>query len=440
MALITGEVSTMSTPDAPETNGYASLYRPGKVHSSVYTSSDIFEAEIDQIFYRTWVYIGHESEVPNVGDFQTRQLGRQPVILVRGKSGGVNVLFNRCRHRGAVVAEAECGYTKFFKCWWHGYVYDTDGALAEVPRKDAYPDDYIETLGGLSRPARVDNYRGFVFASMRSTGQSLTEYLGRAAAMIDYLVDASPEGKIRVGPGVTKTKYDGNWKLLGMDGYHADTVHASVFAVWRAKPNSGLGATHRGDVMSDKSPTVTRGLGNGHSMLDYRRQRLGHLEDYLDHLRSVEGGAEYIEAMWKKHGKERGDELLAVAGDAHVAIYPNFHIANNHVRIISPVSANETKLFMYPVTLLGVSDQLNEARLRTHESFYGSASAGSPDDAEIFERVQRGMQTKADPWLDLSRGMHREKVDSDGSIVGAISDEVPQREQMREWVRLMTAE
>ena len=93
---------------------------------------------------------------------------------------------------------------------------------------------------------------------------------------------------------------------------------------------------------------------------------------------------------------------------------------------------------MTAVRLGGVSEEINAERLRVHESFYGPAGAGSPDDAEIFERVQRGLAAEVNPWVEISRGMDREQTDADGNTVGLISDEVPQRGMMRYWSELMT--
>jgi hypothetical protein len=92
---------------------------------------------------------------------------------------------------------------------------------------------------------------------------------------------------------------------------------------------------------------------------------------------------------------------------------------------------------MFPALFKGVSPDINAVRLRQHESFYGPAGDGSPDDAEIFERVQRGLGAEVNPWIDISRGMERERIEADGTIVGHISDEVPQRGQMRRWLELL---
>jgi hypothetical protein len=143
--------------------------------------------------------------------------------------------------------------------------------------------------------------------------------------------------------------------------------------------------------------------------------------------------------MKAKHGPERAKLLISLAGDPHVGIYPNLQLINNQIRILNPISADECEVIMFPVLFEGVSPEINALRLRQHESFYGPAGSGSPDDAEIFERAQKGMKAEVNPWLELSRGLHREEVGADGVITGRISDEVTQRGQMRQWRQLMTA-
>lgn len=416
----------------------SALVEPGRIHSAMFTSPGLFELEMERIFHRSWLYVGHEDELPRPGDYKLRTMGRQPVIFVRSGEGGVDVFLNRCRHRGAVVAEQECGNAKHFKCWWHGWIYDNAGRLVEVPRDDAYEPGFRERIGGLTRPARVASYRGFVFASLTAEVPDLAAHLGGAADMLDYLVDASPEGRLIMDAGENRTSYEANWKFVGMDGYHVETVHASVLSIIAQRANEGIGATHRGNATSDKALVRTRDFGNGHVAIDYRAHRDAHAQDYFDYLDGIEGGPDYMAALRARHGEARGNALIAAAGDPHVGIYPNMQIVTNHIRIINPLSADRTQIVMIPVKLAGAPAAINAARLRVHESFYGPASSGSPDDAEVFERAQRGLMASVDPWIEISRGISREQVDADGSISGLIADEVPQRGQAREWLRLMT--
>src|ERR1700740_3837820 len=92
------------------TDEIAKLIEPGRVHRRVYTDPDLFELEMERIFGRAWLFVGHGSQVPNPGDFITTDLGRQPVILVRHRDGSVQVLLNRSTHRGAKLLTESRGH------------------------------------------------------------------------------------------------------------------------------------------------------------------------------------------------------------------------------------------------------------------------------------------------------------------------------------------
>jgi phenylpropionate dioxygenase-like ring-hydroxylating dioxygenase large terminal subunit len=109
----------MSDPTLPALD-YKALVRDDRIHASLYTDPRIFEDELEQIFYRGWIFVGHDSEIPRTGDFITRSIGTQPVIMVRGKDGDVAVLVNRCMHRGTLVCAAPQGHARTFSCPYHG--------------------------------------------------------------------------------------------------------------------------------------------------------------------------------------------------------------------------------------------------------------------------------------------------------------------------------
>ena len=159
---------------------YGDLVRKDAVHGSVYQDPSIFAEEMDRIYSQGWTYIGHESEVPNTGDFKRKAIGVQPVILCRDDDEKIQVLFNRCRHRAATVCQLDRGNAKQFRCEYHGWTYGLNGALANVPYADAYV-DLDKTALSLAKPSRVESYRGFVFASMTPSGRDLLEHLGKPA-------------------------------------------------------------------------------------------------------------------------------------------------------------------------------------------------------------------------------------------------------------------
>ena len=104
------------------------LVEPDRVHRSIYTDPTIFQLEMERIFEHTWIYVGHDSQVPDPGDYYATVIGRQPVIMVRHTDNKVKVLYNRCAHKGAMLVGDTCGNVQQFSCGYHGWCYDTMGA------------------------------------------------------------------------------------------------------------------------------------------------------------------------------------------------------------------------------------------------------------------------------------------------------------------------
>lgn len=407
----------------------------GLVHSAVYTDQRVFDLEMERIFHRTWIYIGHVSEIPKPGDFRRKTMGRQPVIFVRGEDNKVRVLANRCRHRGAMVAEVDKGNTSNFRCPYHGWVYDTTGKLTTLYYESGYKGTLDYDKHGLDPVPRVDEYRGMVFASLSPTGRTLKEHLGPAAARLDIAIDVSPTGELFAIHGCNRTRYRGNWKLVGMDGYHPTVLHASMFVL-----RSRSGQSSYRDPWSEESGSVTRHLANGHVMLDLTVPRAAQADEQMQHYLHLPGGPEYIEAMKARYGEERARFLIGNHGDPHIGLFPNMQIIGSHIRIIIPIAPDLTEVHMYPMAMGGVSKEINEYRLRRHEFSYGAASFVQPDDTEIFERTQQGMHAMVNPWLNLTRGINREHPDADGTLIAGISDELTQRHQLMEWRKLLERE
>ena len=99
----------------------ASLIAPGRVHRRVYTDPRIFELEMERIFGAAWLYVGHESQIKDPGDYFATRMGRKPVVLVRDAEGTVRVIHNQCAHRGALVVATDQGNAGEFTCCYHGW-------------------------------------------------------------------------------------------------------------------------------------------------------------------------------------------------------------------------------------------------------------------------------------------------------------------------------
>src|SRR5262245_27145757 len=190
---------------------------PDRVRRELYTDPAVFELEMQRIHETVWIYCGHLSQIPKSGDYYTVQIGRQPMIMVRKSDGGVAVLYNRCPHRGNMICGDMKGNTgEFFRCSYHAWTFHQDGKLKNIPMMES---GYQGTRWGrdnpdcnMKRAARVENYRGFVFASLAADGPSLLEFLGRSKVAFDDICDRSPEGKVEVVPNCFRVIQHSNWK------------------------------------------------------------------------------------------------------------------------------------------------------------------------------------------------------------------------------------
>src|SRR4029077_17327392 len=151
---------------------------PGRVHRRVYTDPEIFELEMERLFGRAWLFVGHASQVPKPGDYITTELGRQPVIMTRHHDGSVRVLLNRCSHRGAKVANERCGHATRLTCLYHGWTFDTDGTLIGVPVPEGASAGFRREGCAPAKPPVEGENGGFVSASLAADGASFEDHIG----------------------------------------------------------------------------------------------------------------------------------------------------------------------------------------------------------------------------------------------------------------------
>jgi phenylpropionate dioxygenase-like ring-hydroxylating dioxygenase large terminal subunit len=413
------------------------LVQDTRVHRRIYLEPEIFELEMERIFERNWVFLGHESEVREPGDYKTVTIGTQPAIMTRDENGDLHVLMNRCMHRGSTICQDQRGNSSSFRCWYHGWTYNNKGDLIGVPYADGYGSSFDRRKFGLIKAARVEKYRGLVFASLSPDVAKLTDYLAGAKYYIDLFMDLSPQGAVETRAGTHKYGYDGNWKFQmenGVDGYHPNFVHQAFFEIQGKK----LGRKVM-QLFTGNSDFESKDLGNGHAILDMAPKRAAGNRPVSNLLRGATSQAStdaYMKSLLDRYGADRTAEILA-ASNVNLAIFPNLLIIGVQFRVTIPISAKRTDVHLLPTTLKGVPDEINVARLRAHEAFYGPAGGGAPDDVEMFNRCTEGLRVKGAEWLELSRGIERERPDRDGVTVGHITDEVPQRAFYRRWKALM---
>lgn len=410
----------------------------GKVLGRVYVDPDVYAAEIERIWKREWLFAGHESEVPEPGDFVSRTVGTVPLIISRTSDGEVSVLVNRCAHRGNLVCNQECGNTSVFACAYHGWRYRNDGRLVAVPYQKGYDEDFDTSVHGLQAPARVSVYRGFVFVSHAPDGPDIQEHLGNAREFLDAFIDASPTGRLRLDAGYNRIRLDCNWKMYvenGSDNYHAMFVHQSAFSM--SEQQRKITAA----ISADESLAVVRALGNGHSFLDFRDEQRARGLVMRGGLVDVDDEVErrYVADLEARLGPERAETILS-EGPPTIYVFPNMFVIQQDIRRLEPVSPTSSRLYQHPALFEGAPEEINRQRLRRHEIAYGPAGFVMSDDIEIFARTQHAVGATPDEWILLARGLHREEHLDDGSIRSHVTDETAMRDMWRTYLELMSAD
>jgi phenylpropionate dioxygenase-like ring-hydroxylating dioxygenase large terminal subunit len=428
----------------------ARLVQPDRVHHSVYSDPELFEIEMERIFGRAWLLLGHESQVRNPGDFFTTRMGREPVIVARHDDNSVRVLLNRCTHRGSMVCHEASGKTKHFVCPYHCWSFATDGALRALPIPEGYaPDIRGRAELGLAAVARVELYRGFIFASLARRGPALREFLGQAASSFDDMVDRAPSGELEVAGGVFKHGYDGNWKLVlenHLDGVHPAFVHQS--SVQAAKdlpePKGEEYSTIALKQMRQNAAPKEVWEAIGMWVTDWGH---GYMGDYHDDSRLVAGldnpiFAEYRARLEAEHGEERTRQILGVTRFNSI-VYPNVSFMSQYrqLRIVHPLAVDRTVVYTYSFRMPQAPAQMFRDTIAFSNVVNGTGSWVLTDDLEVYERTQRGLTAKQPEWVYLGRGAGRDRLEPDGARRGVTgTSEIFIRNQLAAWLRYMSAE
>lgn len=415
---------------------YTALVRGDRVHSSLLHDDEAFADEMDRIFVRGWAFAAHESEISQTGDWVTRQLGQESVIVVRDPDGSVNVLANRCSHRGTALCSEHRGNASSFRCTYHSWNFGLDGEVRSIPFPSGY-DKPKEELG-LDVAGQIESYRGFVFVNLDGSAGPLSDHLGEAGyQLIDRLCDLSPTGEINISKGWITHRVQSNWKLWpesDSDGYHVGFVHASM---------SAATDTYYDDVaIGGDAVASSRALdyGRGHIELDFRPSYQAELA-WLGTTRDKVGG--YCDALEARVGADRAKQMLW-DGPPHAFLFPNLFLGELVIAIVEPVGPTEMIHRHTSVQFQGVDDRFNQRLLRQTEAGVGPASFITSDDAITAERIQSGIsgtrRSWADDgrgWIDLSRGRYREAHDEQGVLVGDLSDETTNRGFWKRYLEVM---
>jgi len=397
-----------------------------KVRRTAFSSQEVFEHEREAIFDRTWLYVGHESELKGPNSFITRTPGGRPSIVTRDAEGQLHAFLNACPHRGNQVARERSGNVRLFTCFYHAWSFDTKGALVGLPGDDAYTDAFDKKDMGLVPVPRFESYRGMMFVSFDTEIVDLVTYLGNARETVDHMLDFGGDD-VEAVEGAQNYSIKANWKLLvenSMDAYHAASTHARYFREYipamGMDPSSWVGGA--------KAFVGWKGvdLGNGHAMIEGPA-----LPTPLD-ASAPEELARIRAALDVKFGKERAHKIADYS--RNLFIYPNLILISfwRTVRTFYPVAPDYMEVDAWALLPRSESEHLRHKRIENFLSFLGPAGLATPDDVAALEGCQRGFLALPDrTFSDISRGMGREPLNT---------DELQMRAFWRRWKAMLAGE
>jgi benzoate/toluate 1,2-dioxygenase subunit alpha len=374
------------------------IYRANR---RIFTDEEIFELEMAHIFEGNWIYLAHESQLPNPGDYFTTYIGRQPVVITRDAGGTLHLLVNACAHRGAMLCRRKTDNRTTLTCPFHGWTFRNDGKLLKVKDPDGagYPASFDR--GGshdLTKVARFDSYRGFLFGSLNPDVLPLSEHLGDTTKVIDMLVDQSPEG-LEVLRGSSTYTFDGNWKVQaenGADGYHVTATH------W----NYAATTARRGTGQSKNQTKALDAGGWGKSGGGYWSYPHGHLCLWTWAANPQDRPLwDRMDELKEQFGDAKGEFM--VKGSRNLCLYPNVYLMDQfstQIRHFRPIAPDKTEVTIYCIAPKGESAEARAHRIRQYEDFFNASGMATPDDLEEFRSCQLTFQATAAPWNDMSRG------------------------------------
>jgi phenylpropionate dioxygenase-like ring-hydroxylating dioxygenase large terminal subunit len=424
----------------------ARLVEPDRVHRSVYTDDAIFDAEMEKIFERTWVYCGHESQVRAPGDYHALTIGRQPMIMVRQGDGSIQVLYNRCPHRGVQLVGNRRGNTgSAFVCSYHAWSFHLDGGVRAIPLAKGYENTRMTRDNpdcSMKRAARVDSYRGFVFASLVPDGPTLQEFLGDARIAFDDMCDRSPVGEVEVVPICHRVVQHSNWKFFmenQLDALHPSVTHQSTGisagrVEKRIKAERGAAPLYYHYLSTFASSfeqwdgVQTINFPQGH----------GILKAYMGLRPQDPDSLAYEDLLVQAYGKEKTEEYLS-RSIHHVLVYPYLSVQSplQQLRCLRPISAGKTLSEIWHFRLKGAPEAIYKRSLWYYNLVNSPATMINADDLENWTKGQWGLQSKGGEWVSFHRWYGDDREENGVTYSNHGTSEAVMRNQFRAWSRYM---
>ncbi|MEV6850574.1 aromatic ring-hydroxylating dioxygenase subunit alpha [Actinoplanes sp. NPDC051411] len=376
----------------------------GRFPARAFNDQAVYDLEQQELFAKAWCFLAHESEIPEAGDYVTRSIGNNNLIVARDENGVIHASLNMCRHRGNVMCKAEMGNASHFRCSYHGWTYKNSGELVGVPYlKEGYEGRLRRTDWGLVR-VRVDSYEGLVFGCLDPEAPSLEEYLGGFQFYLDLYLKHGLGGVEVHGPP-DHWLADTDWKICAEnfagDGYHTPVAHQWGFHLGYF-PSSG--STHS-QGWAVNIPGKGHGIGLGHS----------------PNFPPFAGFPDELVAEMKEALSVEQAEVFARTRTAVGTVFPNlsflmqpFSVTPGEtgvrfvtMRLYHPVGPGRMEMYSWCLVPRNASAEYKTEAYRAYTLAFGQAGTFEQDDFENWTKVTQsaGMTMVRDVDFPYAMGM-----------------------------------
>lgn len=426
----------MNVEDLNRKRDYSELMNleEGWLSRRVFWDQDIYEAEMQNVFARSWLFVAHESQIPNPNDFLTTYMGEDGVIVSRQRDMSIEVMLNSCPHRGNKVCFADGGNARRFVCNYHGWGFNTNGSLAGMHEDFCYdPEDLNRDTMGLKK-ARVASYKGLVFATFDQTAPSLDDFLGDYRWYLDIILDTDEDGSELIG-GTVKFEIPMNWKL-GAENFVGDSYHAG----WAH--DSGAKAMTRGMAFPPLDFDNTfhaSALGHGH---EFGMEGIGNTL-----LLGSEKVTDYfVNTLRPRMMKRLGERRSMIFGSiASASIFPNVSYlpAISTFRTWLPKGPHKTELRTWVIVNKRMPNEIKDEIAKCVMKTFGPSGSFEMDDGENWENctiTNRGLVTRNEK-LHYRCGINRQMDHPElpGTVYRGQYNDANQRLFHQRWLDMMTA-
>src|SRR5712692_2855748 len=415
----------------------------------IFTDPEVHRLELERLFTRTWCYLAHESEIAQPGDYVTRRLGSDGVIVVRGADGVVRCLLNTCRHRGMRVCRADRGQAAHFTCPYHGWTYANSGQLlGVVAEREAYGEGLDKAEYGL-RQARLDRYAALIYGNWWAQAPPLAEYLGDMRWYLDLVLKRTVEGMKVVGPP-QRWVVDANWKIPAEnfvgDGYHIASAHRSVLP--------RLASVREGGAHHDGTRTHYQiDAGNGHGL------QMAAFEPPPAAVARYMGLPEQLWPEVRASLSAAQADLLEGLTTLHATVFPNLSLldtaappkrpgepamARVTLRVWQPVSPDAMEIWTWFLVESAAPKAFQDASYEAYRMNSGPAGTVEQDDVDIWCGITAASNGSVggQTLLNYAMGLPELEPDRDwpgpGEAYGVPYSEHNQRSFLRRWLHFLS--